>query len=179
MDDRLYRSRSDRMIAGVAGGIAQRYDLDPSLVRVGWAALMLLTGGIFFLLYIVMAIVVPEEGDTAWPAWPDPGAGTAPEGGGGTTEGAAPDSTSTTPPAGGAASMGTAAGTAQPGSRRRQRRATRQRGDGALVVGGVLVVIGSMFLLRQFVPQFDFDLFWPVALIVLGGALVLASVRRT
>ena len=61
MDDRLYRSRTDRMIAGVAGGLAEHYDLDPSLVRIGWALLILFTGGLFFLLYIVMAIVVPEE----------------------------------------------------------------------------------------------------------------------
>ena len=34
MDDRLYRSRDERMIAGVAGGLAERLDLDPSLVRI-------------------------------------------------------------------------------------------------------------------------------------------------
>lgn len=61
MNDRLFRSRSDRMLAGVAGGVADRFDLDPSLVRVGWTILILLSGGIFLVIYIVMAIVVPEE----------------------------------------------------------------------------------------------------------------------
>jgi phage shock protein PspC (stress-responsive transcriptional regulator) len=61
MNDRLYRSRSDRMLAGVAGGVADRFDLDPSLVRVGWVILTILSGGIFLLIYIVMAIVVPDE----------------------------------------------------------------------------------------------------------------------
>ena len=62
MNDRLYRSRSDRMLAGVAGGVAERFDLDPSLVRVGCGrSSSILTGGIFLLIYIVMAIVVPEE----------------------------------------------------------------------------------------------------------------------
>ena len=40
MNDRLYRSRSDRMLAGVAGGLAEHFDLDPSLVRVLWAILI-------------------------------------------------------------------------------------------------------------------------------------------
>jgi phage shock protein C len=61
VNERLYRSRSDRMLAGVAGGVADRFDLDPSLVRVLWAILVLLSGGIFLVIYIVMAIVVPEE----------------------------------------------------------------------------------------------------------------------
>ena len=70
MDDRLYRSRNDRMIAGVAGGLAEHYDLDPSLVRIGWALLILFTGGLFLLLYIVMVIVVPDEPWAGAPAAP-------------------------------------------------------------------------------------------------------------
>ena len=61
MNDRLYRSGSDRMLAGVAGGLADHFDLDPSLVRVGWVILTLVSGGIFLAIYIVMALVVPEE----------------------------------------------------------------------------------------------------------------------
>jgi phage shock protein C len=73
MNDRLYRSRSDRMLAGVAGGVADRFDLDPAVVRVLWAILILLSGGIFLLIYIVMAIVVPLEpiggpGGSGWSA---------------------------------------------------------------------------------------------------------------
>ncbi|MGH2465443.1 MAG: PspC domain-containing protein [Candidatus Limnocylindrales bacterium] len=68
MNDPLYRSRSDRMLAGVAGGVAEHFDLDPSLVRVLWAILVIVSGGIFLLIYIVMAIVVPEEpiGSGGW-----------------------------------------------------------------------------------------------------------------
>lgn len=79
MNDRLYRSRDDRVIGGVCAGLAERLDLDPALVRVGWVILTILTGGLLFLLYIVMLIVVPEEPDaaTATPYVPrpaDPGA---------------------------------------------------------------------------------------------------------
>ena len=59
--DRLYRSRDDRMLAGVAGGLAQMWGADPSLVRVIWALLAIFTGGLAFIVYIVMALVIPEE----------------------------------------------------------------------------------------------------------------------
>ena len=59
---RIYRSRSDRMVAGVLGGWAQYLGLDPSLVRLAFVLLVILTGffpGVFF--YLVMAIVIPRE----------------------------------------------------------------------------------------------------------------------
>src|SRR3954452_22748346 len=61
--DGLYRSRNDRMLAGVAGGVAEMLALDPSLVRIVWALLVVLTGGIALVLYIIMAFVVPEAPD--------------------------------------------------------------------------------------------------------------------
>lgn len=59
MTDRLYRSPTDHALTGVAGGLATWLDLDPSLVRVAWVLLAILSGGIFLVLYIVMAVVVP------------------------------------------------------------------------------------------------------------------------
>ena len=61
MTDRLYRSPDDRMLAGVAGGVAEMLDVDPSIIRIVWAVLIVLTGGLALLVYIVMAIVVPER----------------------------------------------------------------------------------------------------------------------
>ena len=61
MNDRLYRSRDERMVAGVAGGLAERLDVDPSLIRVLWVILAVVSGGLFLLAYVVMAIVVPES----------------------------------------------------------------------------------------------------------------------
>ncbi len=62
MAERLYRSRSDRVLTGVAGGLAERLDVDPSIVRVAWVVLTVLSGGIVALIYVVMAVVVPEGG---------------------------------------------------------------------------------------------------------------------
>ncbi|HUO61720.1 MAG TPA: PspC domain-containing protein [Candidatus Acidoferrales bacterium] len=57
---RLMRSRVDRKIAGVAAGVAEYFDLDPTLVRVLWVVCLLFagTGG---LLYLILWIVLPEE----------------------------------------------------------------------------------------------------------------------
>ena len=63
MNDRLYRSRDERVIGGVAGGLADYLGLDPALVRVLWVVLAILSGGGFVLAYIAMLIVVPEEPD--------------------------------------------------------------------------------------------------------------------
>jgi phage shock protein C len=59
MNRRLYRSQTESVIGGVAGGVAEYLDVDPAIVRVIWALLAIITGGVFFLLYIVMWIVVP------------------------------------------------------------------------------------------------------------------------
>ncbi len=66
----LYRSVDDRIIGGVAAGVADYFDLDASLVRVLWLVLVPLTAGAAFVLYIVMLIVVPEETDVESPRSP-------------------------------------------------------------------------------------------------------------
>jgi phage shock protein C len=57
---RLYRSRDQKMIAGVCGGIAEYTRVDPTLVRILMLALMFF-GGIGLLPYIILWIVIPEE----------------------------------------------------------------------------------------------------------------------
>ena len=59
MEKRLYRSRNDRKLAGVCGGIAEYYGWDPTLVRVAWIVLTLL-GGSGILIYLIMWLVMPE-----------------------------------------------------------------------------------------------------------------------
>ena len=74
MNERLYRSRSDRMIAGVAGGLAEIWNLDPSLVRIVWGVLVPLTGFIALLVYVVMAMEFRRRtsplGSAGWLARP-------------------------------------------------------------------------------------------------------------
>jgi phage shock protein PspC (stress-responsive transcriptional regulator) len=58
---RLQRSRSDRMVAGVCGGLARYFEIHPAFYRVGFVVLTLL-GGAGILIYAAAALVIPDEG---------------------------------------------------------------------------------------------------------------------
>lgn len=57
---KLHKSKSQKMIAGVCGGVAEYFSVDPTLVRLGFVAFALLAGS-GLLAYIIAAIVMPEE----------------------------------------------------------------------------------------------------------------------
>jgi phage shock protein PspC (stress-responsive transcriptional regulator) len=63
---RLYRTRDDRVIAGVCGGIARYFNVDPVLVRVGAVALAFL-GGAGLLAYLAAVLLIPKEGEGGQP----------------------------------------------------------------------------------------------------------------
>jgi phage shock protein PspC (stress-responsive transcriptional regulator) len=175
--DRLYRSPTDRVIAGVAGGLAAWLRIDPSIVRVAWVVLAILSGGIFLLVYIVMMIVVPlppagwvpspgpPASGGAWTA--GPGAAAPPPGGAwasppGPGQAGTPPGGQWTPPPGGA-------GPSWKGP---------DPGNAGIVFGFILVGLGVWFLIDQYV-HIDWQLLWPVIVIVIGAALIVAAVRRS
>jgi phage shock protein PspC (stress-responsive transcriptional regulator) len=61
---RLYRSRTERMIGGVCGGLGEYFNIDPTLVRLLFVVFAL-TGGSGLLAYLIFLIVVPEEPEGA------------------------------------------------------------------------------------------------------------------
>ena len=171
MRDRLYRSRTDRMLFGVAGGMADWFDLDPSLVRIVWA-LLILAGGVGLPLYIIAAIVIPEEpvgfsrsatasADASGPAAGGSGAGAAGTGAGAAGSAADPD--------------------ADRYARRQARRAARAErlgnGGGAIVFGLILIALGGWFLIDRYL-HIDSAIAIPGLLIVLGGVLVVGALGR-
>jgi phage shock protein PspC (stress-responsive transcriptional regulator) len=174
--DRLYRSRDDRILAGVAGGLAENVDVDPSIIRIVWALLVFLTGGIALLVYIVMAIVVPERpegmpiqrwGGTGGPfptTADDPSTGVPTQEAGPVPEGGwrAPDG-STVPRASGAPV------TARP------RRDPADRTPIAVFAGLLLIVLGGWFLIRRFIPDVDLWFWWPLLAIVAGIVLLIVA----
>ncbi|PKL69827.1 MAG: PspC domain-containing protein [Methanomicrobiales archaeon HGW-Methanomicrobiales-1] len=58
---RLYRSKTRRVLGGVCGGIGDYLEIDPTIIRLVWAVLTLVTWGICLLAYIIAWILVPEE----------------------------------------------------------------------------------------------------------------------
>jgi phage shock protein C len=59
MNNKLYKSNSNKMIAGVCGGIAEYFNVDPTLVRLGWVLFALFAGS-GLLAYIIFALVMPD-----------------------------------------------------------------------------------------------------------------------
>ena len=57
---KLYKSNTDKKIAGVCGGIAEYFNIDATLVRLGWVLFCAL-GGSGLLAYIIMAIIMPSR----------------------------------------------------------------------------------------------------------------------
>jgi len=175
---RLYRSERERMLGGVAGGLAEYFDLDPALVRVAWAVLIIGSGGLFLLLYIVMWFVVPEAppGYVSGSSWssgaPQTDAAAAPA----APASEAPGSASGRPAS---ASMGS-----QPTSiagdwaARRAERRRRRSGEGGILVGAVLIVIGIWFLAHDYVPWLRSAELWPLVLILIGLLLLVGALRR-
>jgi phage shock protein C len=58
---KLRRSRQDRVIAGVCGGLAEYLAIDSTIVRIVFALITVIPNGVGLLAYIIMVIVVPEE----------------------------------------------------------------------------------------------------------------------
>lgn len=146
MTHRLYRSQADRMLTGVAGGMAEYLRIDPVIVRLLWVLATVLTSGLGLLVYLALAVITPSlprqeldaEGETA---------GTA----------AADDETAS---AGSRTPVGVAP----------------VRNGVAVVVGSALIVIGAVALASQF-GWFDAWRLWPLALIAIGGVLILNQRR--
>jgi len=60
MQKRLYRSKDERMIWGICGGIGQYFGVDPTIVRVIWVV-SLFFGGFGLLAYVILRFVIPLE----------------------------------------------------------------------------------------------------------------------
>ena len=60
MEKRLYKSNKNEMIDGVCAGIAEYFNIDPTLVRLAWA-IFTCVGGAGILAYIIAAIIIPKQ----------------------------------------------------------------------------------------------------------------------
>jgi phage shock protein C len=152
--DRLQRSTTNRQWTGVAGGIGEYFQIDPTLVRVFFVLATIFTGGLFFLVYIALVLIMPIPGR---PGPLDPGV-PPPSG-----TGSDPNATTALPPS--------TSGTYQYSSE-----AARRRREAA---GWLLVALGVVFLLANAgaFHFIDFRYVWPIAIIALGAFILLQRSR--
>jgi phage shock protein PspC (stress-responsive transcriptional regulator) len=61
MGKKLKRSRTDRVFAGVCGGIGEYFNIDPVIIRIIWVLLAFMPGGPGFLAYLICALIIPED----------------------------------------------------------------------------------------------------------------------
>lgn len=148
MRDRLYRSRRVKVLGGVAGGLAQYFNIDPTIVRILFVVFTL-THGIGLLLYIILWVVVPEEPfELAYPIQND-----EPK-----TEGQ-PDSPT----------RSDFDGVSLEG---------KKSGSGRIIAGTILIGLGLIFFADRFIPSFDFRDIVPIAFVLVGGLLIWNSLKK-
>lgn len=156
---RLYRCRSDRKIAGVAAGMAEYLEVDPTVVRVAWI-LSAFIGGFTILLYVILAFIIPLE-PVGMPA---PAYGAGPQFG---ADGPAPEP-------GAEASLGHVHDHVSD-----EHRARGRSGGAGIVFGVLLVVFGAIALAGQLFPGWvAHSALGPAFVLALGVALLAGAARR-
>ena len=170
MNRRLYRCTHDRKIAGVASGLAEYFDLDPTLVRILWFV-SIFFGGLGLLLYIGMAIIVPNEPFVSAPVGPV-----------GPTAAGAPVGPSGSDPAGPEGAPVAATPLADSVAFAPAHRHATRGGDGRWMtfVGFALILFGALALIDAFVPAWEdaYRYFIPTFIIGTGVLLVANALRR-
>ncbi len=141
MKKRLYRSRQDKIIGGVCSGIAKYFDIDPTLVRLGFI-LLFFAEGVGLLTYIIAWIIIPDE----------------------------------------------------PGSYEYQSEEgnddyidiendninenNEKKNNSQRLLGIILLILGSFFLIDIWIPSYYWKRFWPIGLIILGLVILIQGVKR-
>jgi phage shock protein C len=157
MENKLYRSRSERMIAGVAGGLGVYLRVDPVWIRLLFVAL-LFASGLGFWLYLILWIIIPDEGRA--------GAVT-----GDSVQANVQDLADR------AREFGQSV---QRGMQGRQVAAGDGSTTGAIIVGVAFILLGIFLLLQRlnFFWWLNWGVMWPLLLILLGGALLFSRIRE-
>ena len=63
MEKKLYKIEEGKKLDGVCGGIAEYFNVDPTLIRLGWALVTLCTAGIGIIGYVVCAVIMPKKSE--------------------------------------------------------------------------------------------------------------------
>ncbi|MDP1623528.1 MAG: PspC domain-containing protein [Bacteroidales bacterium] len=162
---RLYRSLTDRKFAGVAGGLAEYFVMDPLLVRLAFVILTFAGGG-GFLIYLVLWIVTPENPVRVYPSEKQPNPDFQPDNSGSSDFTKEPIGYNSDAPKSGQTYSTI------------PKEKDSKRNKGSLIGGLVLITLGALFLAEELIPQINFEDLWPVILIVVGFGLLINAVTK-
>ncbi len=151
---RLYRSAKSKVFGGVAGGIAEYFDIDPIIIRLLFVIIAFAGGG-GAIVYLILWIALPLEPIT--PFTMNMGAG-EPFNAGNPGEQSTTENTS---------------GPSNPFNI-----PVKPENRNGLIGGIVLITLGMIFLANRFIPNINFHDLWPLALVILGGVLIATSLAE-
>lgn len=157
MDKKLYRSREDRMIAGVCGGLGEYLAVDPVLIRLGFVMLLFATG-VGFWAYIILWIIVPEQGrQTTTP--------------GETVQANVQEMADRAREFGQGIQRGLQNGRAP---------ARGEPSSGPIILGAAFILLGALLLLNQLnlFSWLKWSVMWPTLLIFIGAALLFSRLKE-
>jgi phage shock protein C len=141
MNKRLYRSKSNKMLAGVCGGLAEYFGVDPTIIRIAYLAISLIISPLFLggvVIYIIAAIVIPQD------------------------EGSFPGNSTRQ------ANEGFSEDASNMKADEWDKQVNYDAGKNRIVLGAALVVIGVLFLLKQLVFWFDYKYIIPLIVVGVG-----------
>jgi len=147
MRKQLYRTRENRVIAGVCGGTAEYLEVDPTIVRLIWVLVGLISFGLGVILYIVAAIIIPEK--NVGPLGDNYGQNT----------------------------YGTRENQTHQNAEEYGEPVKYDPKKSSLIFGGILILLGSLFLAKRFFVWIDFRFVWPVVLIIVGAVIIFKGRR--
>ena len=148
---RLYRSAKSKVFGGVAGGIAEYFEIDPVIIRLLFVVIAFAGGG-GAVVYLILWIALPLEPITSFNM--NMGSGEPFDAG---TPGENNTADYTT---------GTSAPFNMP---------VKPENRNSLIGGIVLISLGIIFLANRFIPNINFSDLWPLVLVILGGVLIATS----
>lgn len=148
---RLYRSAKSKVFGGVAGGIAEYFDIDPIIIRLLFVIIAFAGGG-GAIVYLILWIALPLEPITPFTM----------------NMGSGEPFNSTNP--GDQSTSDFSTGTSNPFEI-----PVKSENRNGLIGGIVLISLGVIFLANRFIPNINFGDLWPLVLVVLGGVLIATS----
>ena len=170
MSKKIYRSRTDKMIGGVCGGLAEYFDIDPTLVRLA-LLLLFFARGTGLLVYIIAWIIIPER----------PGRF---ENNGNYKKKDSNSGEIILKSKTGSTAENKVEGSEESLSEKelnpdkKKENIEDNNNKRSLFFGIAMVVLGIFFFLENWIPRFRWARYWPMLLIVLGVAILFKGVRN-